>query len=121
MAKAQCKFCKLENEGYCTKKNTTVKLNKRRKCDYYKLDIGKADAFVERKMFTSKPEVVLRPDDWWDRKERKVSVQTVKEEDLSIYSTTAGVATSMSRSNTEHPLTGDLSRFMQSTVEDSNE
>jgi len=124
MVKARCKFCEFEEDGRCVKKGVSIKLNKRRLCKYYKVDATKFNAYIERKTNTSKPKVMLRPDDWWDKKERKLARQMVKEEDLSNYKTTVDeskIDMVKSQNNSKHPLTGDLSRFTNSMIGDSNE
>jgi len=112
MAKIQCKFCKAELNSRCNKKNSSVKLNKHRVCKDYEVDVPRVTAFVEKKMSTSKPEVMIRPDGWWDRKERRIAKQTVKSEDLSGFETTATAVIPSIQTNLAYPLTGDLSRFI---------
>ena len=120
MAPARCMFCRFEKEGKCSKKKgATVKLNKRRPCNLFQQDDGKLESFVEKKMMTSKPTVTTRPDWWWDknlrRELRKQAAQQAEQGyDMSNFGTTIDP-----NIQAKHPLTGDLSRFVQG--EEGNE
>ena len=109
MNKVQCRFCKFESSRICSKKGRGVNIKKKRECKFYQDDANKLQAFAERKLNSSKPEVTFRPDWYWDRKgfikkQRELEEQRRKEQP-SIFTGDAS-----------HPLTGDLSRFFSSTV-----
>jgi len=107
MEKVLCMFCKFEVNGRCVKKNNKVKLKKKRLCKFYEDDDDKIQYITERKLNSSKPVVYLRPDWYWDRKKfkkmKKDAVETQK-------------PSSIFTGDPNHPLTGDLSRFFNSTV-----
>lgn len=107
MAIAKCKFCKFEKEAKCSKKKgTTVKLNKRRHCDTFVVDEGRAKDFLDRRE-KNKVDPVSMPSWFWIKDLRKKKMAEAKVEDLDQFATT--VATP---SDSKHPLTGDLSKFV---------
>jgi len=119
MAPARCKFCRFEKESKCSKKKGAgIKLNKRRPCNLFQQDDAKLEAFVERKMMASKPEVITRPDWWWDKNlRREMRKQAAQPEyDMSQFGTTIDP-----NIQSKHPLTGDLSRFTEEKKDGSND
>ena len=124
MAKVRCKFCKFEQQRKCMKKNhANVGLNKKRVCSTYVIDAEKVGAWADRKQISSKPEVTLRPDWLWSRKERREVRDKINKEALAKYQATIDEAPQQVSTTTvpSHPVTGDLGRFLESTVEKSNE
>ncbi len=114
MSKVRCKFCQFELEGKCVKKkNSTIRLNKKRVCSQYKPDIEKVDNFFDRREEIPSQ---LRPDWWWDKEKKRKVKKRFNEKTLEQYQTTLKETPSVS--NIQHPLTGDLNKFMQSTVND---
>lgn len=105
-----CSMCTFEDESKCTKKkNIKVHINKKRSCnDYVEDDIKVAD-MVTKRLTSPKPEVTLRPDWYYDRKKfrRQMREELSKQEESQPSVFTGDAA---------HPLTGDLSRFIKSTV-----
>ena len=87
MAKVRCRYCRYEDARRCTKKKTIIKLNKRRNCVFYESDKQK---IVESKVVAEKATVIKSTD--------------LDKVNTAQFSTTA---------NLQHPLTGDLSRFVR--------
>ncbi len=124
MAKVRCKFCKFEQQRMCMqKKQVRVAINKKRICSTYQVGEKKIMEWAEKKQHNIKPEVTLRPDWLWDRKKRREVRDRIDKESLAQYQATVDktpvqVPTTKSPS---HPVTGDLSRFLESTVEKIDE
>ena len=117
MTAVQCKFCRFEKESKCSKKkNATVQLNKRRACKLYEVDTPRVIEFAEHKMATSKPQIVQRPEWFWDKQARKVATRELilNEEAIKQFDTTIDANVVEPPKDRSHPLTGDLSRFMSS-------
>jgi len=93
MGRVTCAFCKSENNKRCIKKNAVVKLNKRRDCSFYEEDEDKL-TFVERKQ------------GWFQLREGYIKEKKRK----------AAEEAAKRMADPKHPLTGDLSRFVKSTV-----
>jgi len=109
----KCKFCRFEENSKCAKKNNvTVKLNKRRQCEFFVVDESKARDFVEHRE-KNKIESVQVPSWYWVRDLRRKEIAKMKKEEMSQFATTA-VA---SPTDGNHPLTGDLSRFSTTAKE----
>jgi uncharacterized protein YnzC (UPF0291/DUF896 family) len=114
--KVSCATCKFIVGHVCTKKKVGIKLSTLRRCFFYEEDSAKVNAFIEneKEKELNKPEVMTRPDWFWDRKkylkeikEQAKKEQAQKETPLSAY---------LSNNDDKHPLTGDLSRFIKSTA-----
>ena len=100
-----CRLCKFEEGRKCEKKKkVTVKLNKRRACQLFEMDGYKAEAIMERVLRTPKPQSFMRPDWFWDRAARRNYFQQLDQVESTVDATVP--------SDSAHPLTGDLSRFM---------
>ena len=113
--RVQCKFCKWEKVTKCLKKKkVTVDLNKHRACDKYAVDVDRVTDFAANKMRQSKPEVEIRPDWFWDKNLRRAER---KRHQMEQYQTT-GVddSATIPTRDVQHPLTGDLSRFISTTA-----
>lgn len=113
MARARCKFCQFEKERKCLKKKkSTVDLNKRRACKLYEVDAERVISFAEDKMKRPRPTVIMRPDWFWDKSLRKAATKDIRlnEEIFDKFGTTAEQTVAP---DPAHPLTGDLSRFIQ--------
>lgn len=105
-----CSMCEFEIEKKCTKKkNIGVHINKKRSCGDYSEDTGKVDAMVSKRLSSQKPVVTFRPDWYWDK---KGFIKKLKEEEKRIEESIPSIFTG----DPAHPLTGDLSRFVKSTV-----
>ena len=121
MAPARCKFCRFEKESKCLKKKGAgIRLNKRRPCNLFQQDDAKLEAVVEKKMRTPRPEIMMRPDWWWDKNLRRelrkqAEQQPEREYDMSQFGTTIDP-----NIQSKHPLTGDLSRFTEEKKDGSN-
>jgi len=89
-------------------------VNKKRSCTSYKPNEEKILDFLDRKENSSKPRATTRPDWWWSRKERRAERDRVARQEMEQYQTTA-------TPDSKHPMTGDLSRFAQSTVEETKD
>lgn len=110
MSLGKCKFCQFEKESKCSKKkNITVKVNKRRHCDFFTVDEFKAADFLARREINSKPQVIEVPEWWGIRDLRRQAIADMEVEEQSKFVTTAVT-------DDKHPLTGDLGRF-SSTAE----
>jgi len=105
MGRIVCALCKFENNGRCVEKNATVKLNKRRACSFYQEDENKLN-FVKKRQ--NELSLSQRPDWFWDRKEYVKERKRIAAEENA-----KGIAIT---NDQKHPLTGDLSRFIKSTV-----
>ena len=103
MSKVRCNVCISENNSFCAKKNTKVKINKSRICKLYVFDETKVK---ERKqidsiLFGFKEQMLAKKH---RRKERIKERESVKEA-LDNYNKGSQFTSA------KHPLTGDLSRF----------
>lgn len=114
MSLGKCRFCVFEKEAKCSKKkNSKIKLNKRRHCDFFTVDEEKAADFLDRRETNSKPQVIEVPEWWHIRDIRRQVMKTMEAEEQAKFVTTAV-------DNSKHPLTGDLGRF-SSTAEPTME
>jgi len=119
MAKIQCKFCKLEYNGKCVKKKTSVKVNKKRDCQYYDVDVKRVTDFAERKLEQKDIPVTFRPDWWWDKEKRRQARKAAAAKAVEKYkATTADQMNVNPGSASKHPLTGDLSKFIGTTADE---
>lgn len=119
--RGKCKFCQFEKESKCSKKKgIVVKLNKRRACSLFVMDEQKAEEFLERKAVTSKPKVLDIPSWYWIRDIRRAVAADIQEPDLDM---SQFKSTASPKPVGNHPLTGDLSRFVSTAqpIEESNE
>jgi len=93
MAKVRCKYCKYEESGRCIKKKSTVKLNKRRKCELYSGD--------QQKIAASEVKI---------NKAETFKVTTESSSNIS-----SGLDFSKFRTTVDmkHPLTGNLNKFIK--------
>ena len=102
MAKVRCRFCEFEYDQKCeVKKGAKVKVNKKRSCQFYKPNEDKILGFLGSKQdikFTT------RSDGWWSRDARRAERKRAVSAEMEQYQTTAVP-------DSEHPMTGDLSRF----------
>lgn len=100
----RCKFCEYEEDRKCLAKpgKKSVKLNKKRaKCKEFKADENRLAVTLMNK----KPVPVIRRPDWfWLSKDELTRLAS--EMMVDHIQSTAG------ERNTEHPTTGDLSRFI---------
>ena len=121
MAKVRCKFCKFEVKRTCRKKNNaTVGVNKKRTCSSYDIDDKKVASWVEKKQET---DVIFRSAGMWDREIRRKERRKLNEEALKQYQATIDDPTQAAptTNNPSHPMTGDLSRFIEPAVEAKDE
>lgn len=112
MTTVKCNICGNELEGYCKIKKTSIKPNKARQCESYNFDSTKVKTAIP--IYTE-----LRPDWYWNRKEviNKAKKELKKiEEGRKINPQYIG---NMPRSSMEHPLTGDLSRFVSTGAKEN--
>jgi len=77
LGKVKCRVCENEKGGFCKVKKTKVKTNKARHCDAFIMEMSKVKVSV-------KPESIMRPDWYWDKKEylKMVKEQMAKEKAL---------------------------------------
>ena len=117
--KVRCKFCKFEKQRKCTQKNVTMKVNKKRVCASYQADEEKINDWLSRRQ--ELPSEVL-PKWMWSRKERRAERDRLaREEMMKQIGTTANVTAAPAK-DPKHPVTGDLSQFVESTTkENTNE
>jgi len=117
MGKVRCKFCNFETDGRCAaKKGATVKVSKKRVCSSYVGNEDKIVEFLDRRQSDSYPKATMRPSWWWDRQARRAARKAALEK-LAHQKTEQ--TQPMTTPDKSHPLTGDLSRFTQSTVQDA--
>jgi len=109
MEKVLCLFCKFEIDGRCSKKKSKVNLKKKRICKFYQDDDDKLRVMAKQRSNANKPNITLRPDWYWDRK-NFIKKMKKEEEERAVQQP------SIFTGDPEHPLTGDLSRFFKSTV-----
>jgi len=116
--KVRCKFCQFEKESKCSKKKGhTVKLNKKRSCVDYRGDEDKISEWARRR----EPIEATQLPKWaWSRKQRRAERdRLINEEVMKNIGTTADNGVQISGpSDPKHPMTGDLSRFVESTAEE---
>ena len=105
MERVACALCRFENDRKCIKKNCKVKINKRRICSMYKEDEDKLEEMKKRRTSVSS---VMRPSWFWDRKEYVKEKRKIAAEGQT--------RRTPNTNDPKHPLTGDLSRFIKSTV-----
>jgi hypothetical protein len=113
MAKIQCKFCKLEYNGKCVKKKTSVKVNKKRDCQYYDVDVERVTDLATKKLAQDDIPTIFRPDWWWDRETRRELRRAAIAKEMKKYKPDISAPIA---APSQHPLTGDLSRFIGSTA-----
>lgn len=111
MGKIQCKFCKFESNTRCVVKKTSVKINKHRICEAYKVDVARVEDAAADGIRTPKIPKTFRPDWFWDKKKRRAARDAALHKELEMRQP-------IRSTDNKHPLTGDLSRFV-SSVEDS--
>lgn len=112
MAKVRCRFCEFEEDQKCeVKKGAKVKVNKKRACQFYKPNEEKILNFLDSRQSI---EATTRPSWWWSREERRAERDRFARQEMDKYQTTAAP-------DSKHPMTGDLSRFAQSTVEETKD
>jgi len=110
-----CGICKNQTGGFCAFKKSKVRTNKRRVCDKFVKDAEKV------KISTPMP-IYRRPELFWDRNERRRLLKEYKKllENKSVPETQEIEMVNLKR-DVEHPLTGDLSRFVSTATEDTEE
>lgn len=125
MLKVRCRSCKNETNGKCSIKKKSVKLNKKRMCDFYDFDVTKVKA-------KEKPEVRRVPALKEDRKKlakknldelKKYLEREQKEQELKKEKLLKEKASKLydlknkyvgNTGDPKYPLSGDLSRFKTS-------
>jgi len=112
--KVICGVCLNQSAGFCSFKKHKVKLKKRRMCDRFKKDVDKIG-------FKQPIPTVRRPDwHWLDKKERKKVLKEMLAEAQKQMARRPSAATA-NTNNTQHPLTGDLSRFTTTATKEEKE
>lgn len=110
MKRVKCSVCVYQTNGYCSIKKVSVSPNKKRDCDYYSFDKTKVK---ESKPIASE----LRPDWYWNRKEllskHRRELKKIEEGKKINPNYVGSIPVS------DHPLTGDLSRFTSTAVKSS--
>lgn len=111
MSKVRCQFCNFEKDGKCAvKKMATVKLSKKRACSKYVGNKDKIEKFLDSK--DGYPQAIMRPDWWWDKEARRVERDRIARQKMEQNQP-------QPVPDKTHPLTGDLSKFMESTAQDA--
>lgn len=108
--KVTCATCANEKDKKCVVKKATVAMNKRRKCDSYVLEATKIKArqvLKTVKMGYKEKEAL--------RREYKAQLKQLKAATKEGYMTTGPQS-----GNSQHPLTGDLSRFTSTVGSEDN-
>ena len=129
MAKVKCKVCAKEVSGMCSVKKTTIKLNKKRKCNAYVYDEAK---------LKTKTEIPVTKMGYRDMQEAKARFKREMRElrRMAKEAPKQGTAENLglivpeekkiikpgdvgfnAPRDTKHPMTGDLSRFMTTAVD----
>lgn len=107
--KVRCATCFNQINGFCTKKKVSVKLNKWRRCDEYKIDLNKIK--VRKPVTVTK---VLHQAVIKDLKDKYK--KALKEEELK--KATESRTSYIDIANDKHPLTGNLDRFISSVTDE---
>ena len=112
--KVKCKVCDNELSGFCKIKKTKVKPNKQRTCEAYVFNEGKVKAKEE--IHTVR---VSYRDQERAKKLYKEELKKLKamEKAGPQQGTAQDLGLVKPRTNLEHPLTGDLSRFTTTVSE----
>jgi hypothetical protein len=107
--KVRCATCVNQSGGFCIKKKTSVKLNKWRRCDEYKIDSNKVKirnpVTVTRVLHQA---VVKDLKDEYKKSLKEEEMKKVLERSTSY----------IDSADNKYPLTGDLSRFISSVSEE---
>ena len=117
--KVRCKFCRFEQQRKCIKKKSVVmKVNKKRVCSIYKADEEKIMNWLGKRQEI--PSDVM-PRWAWSRKDRRAERDRLAHENMmkQIGTTADGQLDVPVVKDQKHPSTGDLSRFIGSTVEEN--
>ena len=116
--KVRCKFCKFEQQRKCIQKNAVTKVNKKRTCAIYQADEEKINNWVSRRQ---EIEATQLPKWAWSKKERRAERDRLMREEMmkNIGTTADGDVQISGPSDPSHPSTGDLSRFIGSTIEEN--
>lgn len=121
-----CALCRNEFNRRCVRKNNKVKINKPRHCDLYEESTDKRDLMEAKR--ANKPQSILRPDWYWDRKEymkelrKEAREQVLKEmsknSHVTVHAPAKPTVSNPNSGDPRYPLTGDLSRFISSASEE---
>lgn len=97
MSKVRCSVCTNETDTYCVRKNCKISVNKSRQCKMFRFDSDKV------KIRTALPTV-------------RISQADVLKNDKDFKQQKREYREVQAAQNTQHPLTGDLSRFTSSAA-----
>ena len=115
--KVRCKFCKFEQQRKCMQKNVTMKVNKKRSCSIYKADEEKIKDWLDRRQEI--PSDVMPKWAWSRKARREERDRLMREQMMKNIGTTADQETpAPAVRDQKHPMTGDLSQFIGSTIEE---
>ena len=106
--KVRCSACKHQANAFCLVKKCKVALNKRRKCDKFKIDPSKVRLKQEIPTTRAPAPSVLR--DMRKEYKKKLKEEAVRQEAIKKAEANK-YADALRMGNDKHPLTGDLSRF----------
>jgi hypothetical protein len=118
----KCGLCKHENNKRCSIKNVKVKLNKKRRCNKFSFDETK-DKVKGPPPVTTRVSYIEAEN---KRKEAKKKLKELRKQIQRERNTEEPVTKTnyvdpnrlvSYNTNSKHPLTGDLSRFMSTAVE----
>jgi len=113
--KVRCAVCKHQANAFCLVKKCKVALNKRRKCDKFKIEPSKVR--LKREIPTTRgpaPALIkdLRKEYKKALKEEAARQEAAKKSQQNKYKD------AMKMPDEKHPLTGDLSRFVSTAGKD---
>lgn len=105
--KVRCSECKNQSEGVCEYTKSSVKLNKRRVCDKFKLDATKVKEGT--------PIPTTRLPSWWHQREELRREYKKKLKELQAKKLEPESEMKYMR-DMQHPLTGNLDDYIKSTA-----
>jgi hypothetical protein len=109
--RVRCAVCKNQTNGFCVVKKVKIALNKRRKCDKFKIDPTRVRLKETPKAIRGIPKELykdLKSEYRKSLKEEAVRKELEKKQQANKY------ADAIRTGNEKFPLTGDLSRFTSS-------
>lgn len=115
MVKVKCSVCANEEASFCKIKKVKISLNKKRLCKAYVYDESKLKKKqginIIRILFSEQEETKKKM-----KEERKKLRALVKQQKIDKSANEEFIKVSNEKLNAKHPLTGDLSRFVSSSV-----
>jgi hypothetical protein len=115
--KVRCAVCKFQAKAFCLKKKVKVALNKRRKCDLFKIDPSRVRLKQQLPATRIPPKEVLK--DMRKEYKKRLKEEAARQESLkNAPQPSVDYSSVLKTGNVKHPLTGDLSRFTSTAGKD---